>query len=212
MKFVLDRDQQFADAEQAHDSDHEADALHQFIDTHGEPHAAGDGVDPDRGKGKADRERYQGLDRRVAAHADEACKGQKVNREIFRRAERQRDLRDPGGRQRDENDTGERAEGRRTERGRQRRGRPAVARHRIAVESGRDRRGLAGDIEQDRRDRAAEQRAPIHAGKQDDRRHRLHAERQRQQQRDAVGRAEPGQHADQNAEQHADQHQKYVIA
>ncbi len=95
MKFVLDRDQQLADAEQAHDRDHEIDALHQFIDTHGEPNAAGDGVDPDRGKGKADRERDQGLDRRVAAHADEACKGKEVHREIFRRPERQRHLRDP---------------------------------------------------------------------------------------------------------------------
>ena len=59
-------------------------------------------------------------------------------------------------------------------------------------------------------DRAAEQRAPVHARKQDDRRHRLHAEGQRQQQRDAVRRAQARQHADEYPEQHADHHQREV--
>ena len=44
---------------------------------------------------EADRERHQRLDRRRAAHADEARKRQEIDREIFGRAEGQRHLRDP---------------------------------------------------------------------------------------------------------------------
>ena len=52
MKFLLDRDQQFADAEQAHDRDDEAHALDQFIDAHGQPHAAGHRIDADAASAK----------------------------------------------------------------------------------------------------------------------------------------------------------------
>ena len=86
--------------------------------------------------------------------------------------------------------------------------RPALLRHRIAVEGGRDRPGLAGDVEQDRGDGAAEQRAPIDAGQHHDGRGRIHREGQRQQDRDAVGAAEARQHADEDAEHEPDHHQQ----
>src|SRR5438445_792942 len=49
MKLLFDGDQELADAEQAHDRDDEAHPLHQFIDTHREPHASGHRIDTDRG-------------------------------------------------------------------------------------------------------------------------------------------------------------------
>ena len=87
----------------------------------------------------------------------------------------------------------------------------ALLGHRVAVEGGRHRGGFAGDVEQDGGRRAAEKGAPVHAGEQDDRRHRVHGEGQRQEQGNAVRRAEPGQHADQDAEQDAGGHQQDVI-
>src|SRR5207253_4591931 len=37
LELLLHRNQQLADAEQPHDGNDEADALHQLVDTHGEP-------------------------------------------------------------------------------------------------------------------------------------------------------------------------------
>ena len=83
---------------------------------------------------------------------------------------------------------------------------PALLRQRIAVEGRRHRPWLARNVEQDRGDGAAEQRSPIDAGEHDDRGGRRHAEGQRQQNGDAVGRAKSRQDADQHAEQDADHH------
>ena len=87
----------------------------------------------------------------------------------------------------------------------------ALLRHRMAVERGRHRPRLARYVEQHRGDGAAEQRAPVDARQHDDRRGRRHGEGQRQQDRDAVGAAEAGQHADEDAEHDADAHQQDVV-
>jgi hypothetical protein len=92
----------------------------------------------------------------------------------------------------------------------QRLARAALLGHRVAVERRRDRPGLPGNIEQDRSDRAAEQRAPIDARQHDDGRCRRHRERQREQNRDAVGAAKSGQDADDHAQHDADHHQQQV--
>src|SRR5216110_2345149 len=60
---------------------------------------------------------------------------------------------------------------------------------------------FAGDVEEDRCDRSAEERTPIDAREQDDRGSRAagllrHRERERQQDGDAVRAAQAGQHAD----------------
>ena len=78
-------------------------------------------------------------------------------------ADAQRGLSDPGRQQRDQNDTHECAKGGRTESSRKCRARPAVASHRISVECRRHRPGFARNIEQDGRDGAAEQSAPVDA-------------------------------------------------
>src|SRR5262249_44433710 len=134
------------------------------------------------GNGKGGGQRDHRLGRRSAAHTDKARKGEKIDSEIFRRSKRESDLGDPGGEKRDEQNADQRAKGRGSERSRKRRGRSAVARHRIAVEGGRNRGWLSGNVEQNRSHGAAEQRAPIHAGQKDDGGNRLHAERQGQQQ------------------------------
>ena len=105
----------------------------------------------------------------------------------------------------------QRADERRREGGRQRFVGAALLRHRMAVEGGRDRPWLARNIEEDRCDRAAEQRSPVDAGEHDDGRRRRHRERQRQQDRDAVGAAQSRQHADDDPKQDADEHQCQVV-
>jgi hypothetical protein len=64
--------------------------------------------------------------------------------------------------------------------------------------------------DQDRSRRAAITRAVVEAGHQDDRRRRVHAVGDRNQQRDAGGRPDAGQHADDGAEQHADERVEQV--
>src|SRR6185312_237026 len=83
-------------------------------------------------------------------------------------------------------------------------------RHRVAVEGGRYRPRFARYVEQYRRDRAAEQRAPVNAGQHDDRRGRRHRERERQQDRDAIGTPETRQHAYDDAQHDAKDHQRQI--
>ena len=113
--------------------------------------------------------------------------------------------------ERDQDDGDERADERRRERGRQRFVRAALLRHRMAIERRRDRPRFTGNIEEDRCDRTTEQRPPVDAGQHDDGRRRRHREGQRQQDRDAIGAAQSGQHADNHAEQDADEHQCQVV-
>ena len=163
-------------------------------------------VEADGGERKADHHRRHGLERRLLAHADEAAEGQEIDAELLRRPELQREGGDQRRHQRDHDDGEQRADEGGGEGGGQRLAGPALLRHRMAVEGGRHRPWLAGDVEQDRGDGAAEQRAPVDAGQHDDRRGRRHREGQRQQDRDAVGAAQAGQHADEDAEQDADDH------
>src|SRR6266481_3689869 len=80
-----------------------------------------------------------------------------------------------------------------------------------AAERGGHRPGLARDVEQDGRDGAPEERAPVEAREQDDGRRRRHGEGQRQQDGDPVGAAEARQHADDGAERDADDGEKEVV-
>src|SRR5262249_8116049 len=139
-----------------------------------------------------------------ATEADEAREGQELDREELRRAEAQRDLGQERGEERDQHDREERADERRAEGRGEGLASLSLPCQRIAVEGGRGRPGLARDVEEDRRDRAAEERAPVERGQQDYRRGRRHRERERQEDRDAVGAAEPWQDADDGAERDAE--------
>src|ERR1051325_3535017 len=87
---------------------------------------------------------------------------------------------------------------------------PALTRHLVAGDTGDHRRGLAGDVDQDGRGRAAVLRAVVDAGEHDERRDRVQVERDRQQHRDGGDRADAGKHSDQRAEQHADERVQQV--
>ena len=204
---LLHRQQDFADPEQADHRDQEIDAAQQFVGAEGHAQLAGHGVHADAGEQQAERHRDHGLVLGFAPEADERTEGQEIDREELRRPEFERERRDQRRQEGDQQHRDQRADEGRGERRGQRFGRPALLRHRIAVEGGGDRPRFAGDVEQDRGDGAAEQRAPVDAGQHHDGRGRIHREGQRQQDRDPVRAAEPRQHADENAEHQPDHHQ-----
>ncbi|MGY3595083.1 hypothetical protein ACVIGB_003132 [Bradyrhizobium sp. USDA 4341] len=208
---LLHREQDLADAEQADDSDEEVDAAQQLGGAKRHAQLPGHRIHADAGKQQPERHRDHGLVLGLAAEADERAEGQEIDGEEFRRAKLQRERRDHRRQEGDQQHRDQRADEGRGERGGQRFGRPALLRHRIAVERGRDRPGFAGDVEQDRGDGAAEQRTPIDAGQHHDGGCRIHREGQRQQDRDAVGAAKSGQHADEDAEHEADHHQQQCL-
>ncbi|MEY9625874.1 hypothetical protein ABIA27_000909 [Sinorhizobium fredii] len=166
---------------------------------------------PIEGEREAEHHRDERLEGGLRTHRDEAGKGEEIDGEIFGRGEFQSEIRNPAGKQRDHHHAGERPEAGRHEGKGQRPARLAGLGHRIAVEGGGDGGRFARDVEEDRGRRAAEQRPPIHAGEQDDRRDRIHREGQRQEQGHPVRRAEAGQHADQDAERHAYHHQQDMV-
>ena len=141
-----------------------------------------------------------------SSHSDEAAEGQELHREELRRPELQGEAGDDRRQEGQHDDGKEGADEGRREGGRERLVGLALLGHGMAVESGRDRPWLAGNIEQDRGDGAAEKRAPIDRRQHDDRRRRRHREGERQEDGDAVGAAEAGKHADQHAERDADAH------
>ncbi len=86
---------------------------------------------------------------------------------------------------------------------RQRRAGAPLARHLVAVEAGDHARRLPGQVDQDRRRRAAVLRAVVDARQHDQRRDGRQRVGDRQQHRDGRHRPDARQHADQRAEQHA---------
>ena len=108
-------------------------------------------------------------------------------------------------------DAERRADERRDHGDAERRAALALPRQRIAVEAGDGVRRMAGQVEQDRADRAAVLRAVVDARQHQDRGDRLHREGQRQQERDRRHHAHAGQHADDVAEQHADEAPQQVL-
>ena len=85
-----------------------------------------------------------------------------------------------------------------------------LLRQRVPVERGRHRPRLARDVEQDRRDRPSEERAPVDTGEQDDGGSGRHREGQRQQDRHAVRAAQTGKHADDRPQHDSDHGQDEV--
>ncbi len=208
---LLHRQQDLADAEQADHGHQEVDATEQLGPAEHHAQLAGHGVHADAGEQQAQRHRDDNLVPCLPAQPHERTEGQQIDREEFRRSEAQRKIRDARRQEGDQQHREEGSDERGCERRRQRLGRLALLRHWIAVERGCDRPGLAWDVEQDRGDSAAEQRAPIDAGQHHDGGGRVHREGQRQQDRDPVGPAQARQHADENAKHQPDHHQQQFV-
>ena len=175
------------------------------------PERAGHLVEADGAEREAEAHGGERLEGRAAAHADEAREGQEVDREELRRPELQREIGDQRRQEGDHDHGDQGADEGRGEGGGQRLVGAALLRHGVPIEGRCDRPGLARDIEEDRGDRAAEQRSPVDAGEHDDGRSRRHGEGQRQKDRDPVGAAQTRQDADDDAEQDADDHQSQVV-
>ncbi len=187
--------------------DQEVHAAQQVVRAEGHAQLARDGVHADACQQQPERHGDDGLVLVLLAQADEGTEGEEVHGEEFRRPELQREARDLRRKEGDQQDRHQRADEGRRERRRERLGRLALLRHRVAVEGGRDRPRFARDVEQDRGDRAAEQRPPVDAREHDDGGSRVHREGEREQDRHPVRPAEPGQHADEDAEREAHHHQ-----
>ena len=211
-RLLLHEVDELGHAEEADDDDQEVDAGEDVGNAEGVAGNARIGVDADRGEHQADDGGEQRLHRVGADQRGERGEGEDHQRHIVRRREVDR----VGGERRAEEahqDDGEGAadEGRDGRQGERLAG-LAVAGHRIAVQRRHHRAGVAGHVEQDRRDAAAIFGAVIDAGEQDDRRFRLEAEAvgDRQEDRDAVDRADAGQGADQRAGETAGEHEEEV--
>jgi hypothetical protein len=120
-------------------------------------------------------------------------------------------LRDQRSNKRNDDDCEKRANEGRGKGGGQCLPRPALLRHGVAVECGRDRPWLSRYVEEHRGDGAAKQGPPVDTRQHDDRRCRRHAERQRQQNGNPVGAAKTGQHANDHAKDDAQHHQCDIV-
>ena len=89
-------------------------------------------------------------------------------------------------------------------------GAAAALGHPMALEGGRDRRGVAGGVHQDRGRRVAEQAAVVDPGEHDERADRVQAEGDRQQQGHRHRRTKAGQHTDRGAQHAPDEHPQQV--
>ena len=132
-------------------------------------------------------------------------------REILGRAEDQRELGERGAERRDDEGRHgageERADGRDAER----HAGAALAGHLVAVERGDHGGRLAGNVDQDRRGRAAVLGAVVDAGQHDQRAGRIEPEGDRQQHGDGGDRPDAGQHADQRADEAAEEGEAEVL-
>src|SRR5712671_4102911 len=202
------RQQDFADAEETDDRDEKVDAAEQLAPAEGHSQLGGNRVHADACEQQAERHRDDRLVLFLPSQPHERAERQQIDREEFRRPELQRKRRDAGRKERDQQHRYQRAdEGGRKGRGK-RLGSFALLRHRIAVEGRRHRPGLAGDVEKDRGDRAAEQRSPVDARQHHDGRGRVHREGEGQQDRDSVRAAQTRQYADEDSQHQPDHHQR----
>ena len=182
--------QDLADSKKADDGDDKIESFHQLSDSKRQAQLARDDVEPDGREDEADENRYQRFEWVAAAEPDETGKREKLNREDFRRAELESDLRKHRREERNQHDREQRAYKGGSERSGERLPALSLARHRVAVEGCRHRPRLAGDIEKYRRNGAAEKRAPVNRREKYDRRSRRHGECHGKQNGHPVGAAQ----------------------
>src|SRR5690606_37864766 len=189
------------DAEQAQHQHHELDAVGQPQRTEGETVDATVGVDAHAGQQQANQYRDPGLHRFVTGHASQTDHGEDHQHEVFGRPEGNRPARQQGGKDHHA-DGGDEATDERTPGGnRQGDTRLALPRQRITIQGGHDRRGFAGDVQQNRGNPSAILTTQVDRCEQNQRRIRRQAESEsdRNQQRHAIDRPQARQQPDDGA-------------
>ena len=202
---VLEVEHHVGDAEEGHGEGDEAEPVGELGRSEGEADHARIDVGADEAEQDAEAHHGDGLDERAAREHDRRDQPKHHERKIFRRTEFERELGKRRGEIGDDqrrNAAGDEGADRRdAERG------PgaAAARHLVAVERGHHRGRFAGNVDQDRRGRAAILGAVIDAGEHDQGRRGAESEGERQQHGHRRHRADAGQHAHQRAEETADE-------
>ncbi len=203
---ALDEEEHFGDGEQAHDCDQEDHAVHQVQVPEGQARHARGVVQPDHRDPQPDAGRQRRLGLVVRGDAAQRAERQQVQREIFGRAKAVGDA----GQQRCQKHQAQRRQKRpderRDARDHQRVAGAALFRHRVAVQRGHQRRFVARNVQQDRRDPPAIHRAVVDRRHQHQRRGGIqpHREGDGDQDRDPVRRTQAGQRADDGAQETAD--------
>ena len=213
---LFQRQQDFADAEEADHRDQEIEAVEQLGMAECEAKRPGDRIGAHRRHCEPEHHRSDGLERRFLAHADECAEGKQVDREKLRRPEFERKFGYHRRKEGDHDHRHQRSDEGRRESGRERFARATLLREGIAVEGRRHRPRFTGNIEQNRSYCASEQGAPVDARQQDDRRSGAtgtlrHRKSERQQNRHPVCAAKPRQYADDDAQDHAREHEDEVL-
>ena len=157
------------DAEQAHGHADEADPVGEFQNAEREAQHARVDVGADQAEQQAEQHHRNRLEQRAVRQDDGSHQAEHHQREVLGGAELQRDFGQRRGEHRHDHGGDAAGEERTDRRGRERRTRPALTRHLVAIEAGHDRGRLARDVDQDRRRRAAVLRAVIDAGEHDQR-------------------------------------------
>ena len=203
--------QNFGDAEQPHDHGGYADAVGKLQYTESKARRGCDRVQADASQNDAEDRHHQsfghGFSREISHHGQP----HDHEREIFRRAEFEREF----GERRREQDKTEDTDGagdERTKRGYPKRGaRPALTGHLITVEAGDDGRCLTGDIQQDGGGRAAIHGAIANSGEHNNSGDWIERESGRQEQSDGRCRTDTGKDADERSHSDANETVEKVL-
>ena len=202
---IVDAVHELGDAEHAERQRDDFDAVEQFGDAEGEAGLSGLDVGSDDADQQAEHRHRDALERRSLRQRRAREQAHQHQRANFGRAEFERHL-DQERRQENHFGDAERCADEGGDDGDAERGAAlALLGQRKSVQTGHGVRRMARQIEQDRADRSAILGAVIDAGEHQDRRHRLHPEGQRQQNRNRRDRSHSRQHADQVADQHAEE-------
>ncbi|MNK30751.1 hypothetical protein D3C87_491710 [compost metagenome] len=166
---LRDNEQRFADGEHGDRKRRHFHTVEQVGNAEAHARLAGQLVDADDGERKADEQRGEAAQRRIPEGGGNGDEGEHHQREIFTRAEDQRQL-DDVWRDKRERDGGDEAGDEGADGGGgQGRAASALAGHLVAFERGDDRGAFARRVEQDRGGRSAIHAAIIDAGEHDER-------------------------------------------
>src|SRR5215475_15106331 len=154
------REQNFTDPEQTDNGNQKVEPVEHLLNPKCQPQLSGDLIKTNGAKRKAKRHRGHGFERRFLAEADETAESQEIDRKNLSGTEAQREVGDERRDQGDHDHGEQRADKGGGKCCSERFSRPTLLRHRIAVERRCYRPWFAGYVEKNRRDRAAEKRAP----------------------------------------------------